>query len=247
MNSISRRLALALLGTIALVSCTSSGSTRAASSGSDGRWVFAFLTSGANAASKTPEERQAIQAAHMANIGKLADEKKLIVAGPFGKERPAPELRGVFVFDTADVEDARAWTNTDPAVQAGVLAMELAPLATDAPLLRSLALYKEREAAAKAEGRELRLEDSIRPYVMLLVQDPRAADAAVAELRAQKKLVLDGTLSDSPRGKRLVVFDAPDVASGKEALGRHAESLGEHTLSQWYASVTLREMNEPGG
>lgn len=246
MNSITRRLALAVLGTLALVSCTSSGSQRAAPASSGG-WVFAFLSGGPEAASKTKEERQLIQLAHLGNITKLANERKLIVAGPFGNERPAPDLRGVFIFDTNDLEEARAWTSTDPAVQAGVLAMELAPLATDAPLKRSLTLYQEREAAAKAEGRQLKMEEMIRPYVMLLGQDAHALDGLVADLRAQKKLVLDGALSGSTRGQRLVVIDAPDVASGKDLLGKHAASIGEHTLSVWYASHTLREMNEPGG
>ena len=37
------------------------------------------------------------------------------------------ELRGIYVFDVKDVEEARRLTETDPAVQAGSLTLELHP------------------------------------------------------------------------------------------------------------------------
>ena len=60
----------------------------------------------------------------MANIQRLAEMKKLVVAGPFGDDG---RLRGIFVFRVDSLEEARALTLTDPAVQAGRLAMELHP------------------------------------------------------------------------------------------------------------------------
>lgn len=242
MTSLFRSLVGVLVLAVSLASCKSTSSSGATA---NDRWVFAFLVSGPNAASTPAAERDKLQGEHMANIGRLANEDKLVVAGPFGEERPAAELRGIFIFDTRDVAQAREWTNTDPAVKAGVLAMELAPLHSAAPLRHSLELYREREAAAKAEGRKFKMEESIRPYVMLLAQDARAADKALASLRKQQKVVMEGRLDDSPRGKWLVVLDAPDVASATEMLGDDRKALGEHTLSSWWASMTLAAMNEP--
>ena len=48
--------------------------------------------------------------------------KKLIAAGPFGDDG---RLRGIFVFRVGSLEEAKALTASDPAVQAGRLAMEL--------------------------------------------------------------------------------------------------------------------------
>jgi uncharacterized protein YciI len=85
---------------------------------------LAFLVRGEKwTPEKTPQTEE-IQKGHMANIHRLADMKKLVVAGPFGDDGV---LRGIFVFRVDSLEEARALTLTDPAVQAGRLALELHP------------------------------------------------------------------------------------------------------------------------
>lgn len=85
---------------------------------------LAFLKRGAKwTPEKTPATEE-LQKAHRANIRRLADMKKLVVAGPFGDNGI---LRGIFVFRTASLEEARALAATDPAVQAGRLAMDIHP------------------------------------------------------------------------------------------------------------------------
>jgi uncharacterized protein YciI len=62
-------------------------------------------------------------AGHMQNIGRLATEGKLIVAGPLGKNEQA--YRGIFIFDVATKEAAEALLQTDPAIKAGLLAADI--------------------------------------------------------------------------------------------------------------------------
>lgn len=47
-----------------------------------------------------------------------------MLAGPFLHDG---ELRGIYVFDVTTVEEAKALTETDPAIQAGSLVLELLP------------------------------------------------------------------------------------------------------------------------
>lgn len=84
---------------------------------------LAFLERG----SFTPPSKEAaeeLQRAHIANINRLAEMKKLIVAGPFGDNG---QLRGIFVFKVGSLEEAKLLTETDPAVKAGRLVLDLHP------------------------------------------------------------------------------------------------------------------------
>jgi uncharacterized protein len=67
---------------------------------------------------------QEIQKGHMAHIKKMAEEKKLVLAGPFGDNT---ELRGIFVFDVPTLDEAVKLTEQDPAVKSGRLIMEIHP------------------------------------------------------------------------------------------------------------------------
>lgn len=87
------------------------------------QYVIAFLKRGPNRPTDSLA-RVELQKAHMENIGRMAKEGKLILAGPFMDDG---ELRGIYVFDVKTVEEAKLLTETDPAVQYGSLVMELHP------------------------------------------------------------------------------------------------------------------------
>ena len=94
-------------------------------------YVMAFLKAGPNR-NRPREEAQKLQAAHRANINRLAAEGKLVLAGPFADDG---ELRGIYVFDVTTIAEAEALTRTDPAIQAGQLVMELHPWYATAGLM----------------------------------------------------------------------------------------------------------------
>jgi len=72
---------------------------------------------------ETPEVQE-LQKAHIANIVRLADLKKIVAAGPFGDEG---NLRGIFVFRVASLQEAQELSATDPMIKIGRLAIELHP------------------------------------------------------------------------------------------------------------------------
>lgn len=85
-------------------------------------YVFGLLVRGPKWTAAETEETKRLQEGHMANINRLAEAGKLVLAGPFfdGGDR-----RGVFIFKVDTVEEAQALTETDPAVKAGRLKIEL--------------------------------------------------------------------------------------------------------------------------
>ena len=105
-------------------------------------YVIAFLKAGPNRG-QSEEEAQALQKAHMANIERMANEGTLVLAGPFLDDG---QLRGIYVFKVATVEEARALTATDPAIQAGRLEMELHPWYGSAALQEVTAIHRRLQA-----------------------------------------------------------------------------------------------------
>lgn len=87
------------------------------------RYVMAFLKTGPTPPDD-PERARDLQAAHMANIRRMAEEGQLVLAGPFMDDG---DIRGIYLFATDDLHEASEWTATDPAIQAGSLVMELHP------------------------------------------------------------------------------------------------------------------------
>ena len=65
-----------------------------------------------------------IQRGHLANINRLAEMGKIVVAGPFGDNG---NWRGIFIFDCPTEEEVKELLNTDPAIKAGRLAYEIHP------------------------------------------------------------------------------------------------------------------------
>lgn len=86
-------------------------------------YVMAFLKRGPNR-DQDSIEAERLQRAHLDNIGRLAKMGKLVVAGPFLDDT---DLRGIYIFNVATIEEAKKLTESDPAIKAGRLVMELHP------------------------------------------------------------------------------------------------------------------------
>ncbi|MEO8768878.1 MAG: YciI family protein [Ferruginibacter sp.] len=62
---------------------------------------------------------------HMANITRLYNEGILKVSGPFGKNDF--KWSGIFIFDCKTKEEVEAYISKDPAIAAGLLAVDIVP------------------------------------------------------------------------------------------------------------------------
>lgn len=96
------------------------------------QYVMAFLKAGPNRSQDSTEAAN-LQRAHLDNIKRMAQEGKLVLAGPFLDDQ---KIRGIYIFNVTTVEEAEELTKTDPAIQAGSLIMELHPWYGSAGLMR---------------------------------------------------------------------------------------------------------------
>lgn len=85
-------------------------------------YVLVMLKTGSNKVEDKPT-LDSLFRGHMANIHRLADNGKLVVAGPLKKNDKT--YRGIFIFNVRTIEEASALLQTDPAIQSKMLDAEL--------------------------------------------------------------------------------------------------------------------------
>jgi uncharacterized protein YciI len=85
-------------------------------------YVLVILKTGSNL-TKDQAVIDSCFAGHFANMDRLAEENKLIVAGPIGKNEKS--YRGIFILNVSTLEEAGTLVQTDPAVNAKLLDAEL--------------------------------------------------------------------------------------------------------------------------
>lgn len=78
------------------------------------------------------EKRTQMFAGHMANIQRLANEQKLVFAGPLDG---VDGWRGIFVFATPDIATAKTYVSTDPVIINGEMVAEYHKLYGSAGLM----------------------------------------------------------------------------------------------------------------
>ena len=83
--------------------------------------VFVFLHKRTDLPVMAKEQLEKIMEGHMANIGRLAKEGKLVAAGPFEGGG------GIFIFNSNSIETVKEWLATDPGVKAERWRVEIQP------------------------------------------------------------------------------------------------------------------------
>lgn len=89
------------------------------------------------------QERDSLFAGHFENISKLAEEGKLVVAGPLTKNENS--YRGIFILNVATFEEAYELLQADPTIKEGVFDAELYTWYGSAALPEYLETHKKIE------------------------------------------------------------------------------------------------------
>jgi uncharacterized protein YciI len=202
-------------------------------------YTLVLIKTGPQSGKLSKEDNQKAFAGHFENMARLAEEKKLLVAGPYGAKRHDKDLRGIFILATGDRAYAKEWASSDPTTQAGVFVLEYHELRTDAPLLASLERDMARTAKAKAEGKVTSPGEGARSYVLLTAEHGDLARRELADLVAAKRVYMVAELDGT---RALAILDAKDLAAAEALLGERAGKMGSHTLDEWFATDCLETM-----
>lgn len=103
------------------------------------KYVLVILKTGPNKVAEGPARTEMFKG-HFANMQRLADEKKLAMAGPLDG---VDGWRGVFVFATADIEQAKSYVATDPVIIKGEMIAEYHAFYASAGLMMVNEVHKK--------------------------------------------------------------------------------------------------------
>jgi uncharacterized protein YciI len=200
-------------------------------------YVLVYLKTGP--ATPTGEERSAVFKGHMANIHTLADEKKLVVAGPF--DHPHDQAwRGIFVLDTWSTKMAGEWAATDPGVKAGVFVTEMRPMRASPALRQTRELESEMPMTKTPKPGEP--PPNIRGYVMVTAENAEGAERAIEKANLEDRVVWCGRFTDEAGGG-VFVLDAKDAAEVEAALEKELKTGGVNA-DGWWSSACLMALPE---
>ena len=103
------------------------------------QYVMAFLKTGPLKVDDKAKQAELMKG-HFGMINRLADEGKLIIAGPFTE---GGELRGIYLFDVKTVDEAKALTGTDPSIKEGYFKVDFVKWYGSAALMEVNATHKK--------------------------------------------------------------------------------------------------------
>lgn len=200
-------------------------------------YVFVFIKTGPTTDLSLEQQQEAF-GGHFSNMKRMADEGKLLIAGPLGAPKSDPDHRGIFVFDTEDFDQGMEWAHTDPTTKLGVFVLEGFTLTTDAPLTDLPRLDKEEEAQRLGDP-DIPDEWEGRMYMM--------ATAPYTEKRHKLCANTDGVLIAGRLHKSgpddtdqvLVWLDVEAEPQAKEIL----PTPDAWTIHGWYGSKMVAEMS----
>lgn len=224
-------------------------STQREDAAPEGKFVFVYLKSGPTSGQGTAEERKAIFAGHMSNMKRLADEGKLVVAGPF--EKPADKTwRGIFIFDVETEGEARGLVATDPGIIAGEFVADCREFRSTPDLRRVPAIEKEmtKDLPPAKPGEP---PANIRKYVMVTVGHDSGFLKSLAWTPLRDKVVWWGRFAQpNPRSAEepaswsgVYILNETSPEEVREVLD--ATHIGG-TVDGWWSSKSLERLVAAG-
>lgn len=198
-------------------------------------WSWVWILTGPQDAQVQGEARQAAFAGHFANMGRLAEEGALLLAGPFAEPRAQADHRGVFVLATADAAEAQALADTDPTAQAGVFVFDVESFRTSDRLDLVLGMH-ERAVAASGEPNPSPGFHA-RPYVLVSGRPARAAERALAP--SAQPVLFAGRVGAGSAERALYCLDAQSAEEARALLDALPGAGVQWVVMPWFATAEL--------
>lgn len=243
-SSMISRAILALSILVIATSCRSGGGSSPVAALPPGTGAFTLVVLHAGDRSAEDVARADVAAAyrqHRTFLGNETRAKRLLLTGPVSLDDDGGNgpggIHGLFVFDSADVEEVRARVFSDAAVELGLFRPECISLMTLDVIRGVPAEVLERESNGSDDERR-----DLKGYVVVLAPDGEAAAAAMRSPALARHIVLLGRCG-APRDRAL--FAVLDVSDPRQVRARATiaeANVEDWQILRWTSSPALAEV-----
>lgn len=197
--------------------------------------TLVVIRTGARTEPLSQAESSSYFGGHFDNMTRMAKAGDLLLAGPYGSQKSANDLRGIFLLNTADPEQARALAGTDPCFQAEIFRFEYHTLRTRFPLHACQAAVLARLDEAERNGKQLPPGSGCRNYVMVTVADYHRA----LVLATHPAVYLFAQLDND---RAIAFLDCQTHAQAEALLTPLMPQLRDVAIDEWFGTDLLAAM-----
>ena len=180
-------------------------------------YCFGFLNAHPQRAEMPQEKLMEIQKGHLAHMGTMAKQGKLLVAGPFMTEGGP---RGVVIYNCSSVAEATSYTEPDPAVVNKRLTMEFYKMHAPEGLGEPLASMSKADPAYKYQMVQLPL------FILSKTEKSERVPPATGQAHYQRSLKLMeegklrffGRFEDAPEKLGVYVYSKMTLDEAKALM-----------------------------
>jgi uncharacterized protein YciI len=186
--------------------------------------VIVFLHHKPDKAELPKDQIDKIMEGHFANIKKMADEGKLLVAGPFEGGG------GIFIFNSKSMEDVREWLKPDPGIQNNRWNVELQPYFPRTGIPRLV-----KEPIQMTVYNFIRFDTHIAKFnVGMIAEILKKHDEYLNEIKKSGNVVAEGIFNDTDGGILIIKGDLDKkVIESNPAV---QEGLLGIDIKNWYVA-----------
>ena len=194
--------------------------------------VFVFLNKNPNKEVIGKEAEDSLINLHMANMGVLASEGKLINAGPFEGGG------GIFVMNSASVDTVAKWTQSDPAIRANRWIVEMFPFTTTVG--GSCTVGEDYEMVSYQFVRYTPLNQIANYKANASSDNMVALNELVASLKNEGKLLMAGHFANNEGG--VLVLSDKEAIENIKSSAMHSTGYFEFDFKElWIAKGSFCE------
>jgi hypothetical protein len=198
-------------------------------------YTFVYILTGPATDIEAETQQRAFKG-HFSNMSRMAEDCDLLIAGPYWQPKTWEDMRGMWIFNTDDLDQASEFAATDPPGKLGIFVFDILQLKTDDALLELPRLEKEDEQRRLADP-DTSDEWAGRGYFWATAAVTKSNEPNRVEGVALLGTLIGNNDSRLKENHWLILLDATTADEAKQVLTKAGCDPEKWNIDEWYGSA----------